>query len=371
MRILLDYRPALRQRTGVGQYVHQMASAMQSQLRGDESLTLFSSSWADRLDRASVPGARIRDVRLPVRLLNLAWHRLEWPPVERLAGRADIAHSSHPLLMPARRAAQVVTIYDLDFLDHPERTRAEIRRDYPSLAAAHARRADLVVVISRHTAAAVAARFGIGGERVVICRPGAPDWAPRAQPAVAGPILFVGTIEARKNLPALVAAYEEVVSRRPDAPPLVLAGGHVEGSGAILAGVARRERLRGRVSHPGYVTDAERQELYRTASMLVLPSFEEGFGLPALEAMQMGVPVVASRRGALPEVLGEAGTLIDPEDTAELARAIESLLEDPGLRIAHVASGLEQAREFSWRASAGRLLEAYRELLARRRSLRA
>ena len=354
VRILLDYRPALRQRTGVGQYVHEMASALQPQLSSHERLTLFSSSWADRLDPAVVPGAQTRDLRVPVRLLNLAWHRLEWPPVERLAGRADIAHSSHPLLMPSSEAAQVVTIYDLDFLDHPDRTRAEIRRDYPSLAAAHARRADLVVVISRHTAAAVAARFGIGGERVVICRPGAPDWAPRVQPAAPGPILFVGTIEGRKNLPALFAAYEEVVSRRPDAPPLVLAGRHVEGSAAILESVGRREMLRG-----------------RKASMLVLPSFEEGFGLPALEAMQMGVPVFASRRGALPEVVGEAGTLVDPGNTADLARAIESLLADPGLRLAHAAAGLERAREFSWRASAGRLLDAYRELLTKRRSLPA
>src|SRR5215212_3938312 len=99
-------------------------------LRTGESLILFSSSWKDRVDSHILPGATVVDVRVPVRVLNLAWHRLEWPAVERFAGSVDVAHSSHPLLLPShRRAVKVVTIYDLDFLDHPGRTRAEIRRD--------------------------------------------------------------------------------------------------------------------------------------------------------------------------------------------------------------------------------------------------
>ena len=120
VRILLDYRPALRQRTGVGQYVHELAAAMLPRLRPGESLVLFSSSWKDRLEPHRLPGASVVDVRVPVRVLNLAWHRLEWPPVERFAGAVDVAHSTHPLLLPSRhRAVKVVTVYDLDFLDHP------------------------------------------------------------------------------------------------------------------------------------------------------------------------------------------------------------------------------------------------------------
>ncbi|MGH9311270.1 MAG: glycosyltransferase family 1 protein, partial [Vicinamibacterales bacterium] len=165
VRILMDYRPALRERTGVGQYVHELASALGRQLTSTDSLTLFSSSWKDRLPSGVVRGATTVDLRLPVTALNAAWHRLGWPPIERLAGPVDIAHSSHPLLMPARAAAQVVSIYDLDFLDHPERTRAEIRRDYPALAGDHARRAALVVVISAHTAQQVEARLGVGRDR--------------------------------------------------------------------------------------------------------------------------------------------------------------------------------------------------------------
>src|SRR5207247_468409 len=131
--------------------------------------TLFSSSWKDRLPPGRAPGARLIDAKVPVRILNLAWHRLGWPPIERFAGPLDIAHSDHPLLMPARAAKQVVTVYDLDFLDHPERARAEIRRDYAALAAPHARRAALVVTISAFTATEIERRLGVPRERIVIC----------------------------------------------------------------------------------------------------------------------------------------------------------------------------------------------------------
>ena len=367
VRILLDYRPALRQRTGVGQYVHELAAAMQPGLRAGESLVLFSSSWKDRLAPDALPGAGVVDARVPVRLLNLAWHRLERPRVERLAGPVDIAHSTHPLLMPAgRRAVKVVTVYDLDFLDHPGRTRAEIRRDYPALAARHARRADLVVVISEHTARQVESRLGVRPDRIVLCRPGAPSASAPIRTDGAGPIVFVGTIEPRKNLPTLFAAYEQLVARRPAAPRLILAGGAVEQSPRILDDLRTRTSIAPRVEYRGYISDAERQSLYASASMLVLPSFQEGFGMTAVEAMQAGVPVVASTGGALPEVVGSAGITIDPADAAGFAEAMERLLDNPAERQRRAEAGREQAKLFSWTASGARLLDAYREAWARR-----
>jgi glycosyltransferase involved in cell wall biosynthesis len=366
VRIVLDYRPALRQRTGVGHYVHELAAAMQAQMPPADSLVLFSSSWKDRLGSTAVPGADRFDGRVPVRLLNFAWHRLEWPPVERFVGPVDVTHSPHPLLMPAAHSAQVLTVHDLDFLDHPGRTRAEIRRDYPALAASHARRADLVVVNSEHTAEAVRNRLGVPDARVVVCRPGAPpSRVAREQTPHTGPILFVGTIEPRKNLPTLFAAYDRVVTGRPDAPPLLLAGRSVEQSAAILHALAARRTLAGRVRYLGYVSDDERDQLYLDASMLVLPSLEEGFGMTAVEAMQAGVPVIAASRGALPEVVGDAGALVDPTDESALAAAIEHLLANPAQRVARAEAGRVRARLFTWKASAARLLDAYRETVAR------
>ena len=216
VRVLIDYRPALRQRSGVGEYTHQLVKALLTAFPMDAprralELTLFSSSWKDRLEpsQPDLAGAAVVDRRVPVRVLNLAWHRLGWPPAEALTGRAfDVTHSLHPLLLPSRAAAEVITIHDLNFLTHPERTQAEIRRDYPALARDHARRADGIVVPSRFTAGEVEARLGVPPDHISVCSPGAPDWTPRGGPPPdGGYVLFFGTLEPRKNVGALLDAY--------------------------------------------------------------------------------------------------------------------------------------------------------------------
>ena len=144
---------------------------------------------------------------------------------ELLTGQQfDVVHSMHPLLLPARHAAQVVTIHDLNFLRHPERTRAEIRRDYPALAREHAHRADRVIVVSAFTAADVVRLLDVPMDRISICSPGGPAWRPRESAPAGGYLLFFGTLEPRKNLGALLDAYTELADRRPDLPELVLAG---------------------------------------------------------------------------------------------------------------------------------------------------
>jgi hypothetical protein len=125
LRVLIDYRPALRSRSGAGEYTHELASALLARSVADPThplaVTLFSSSWKDRLEKTpELCGAARVDRRIPVALLNFLWHRLEWPAAESLAhADFDLVHSSHPLLLPTRRAAQVITIHDLDFLAHP------------------------------------------------------------------------------------------------------------------------------------------------------------------------------------------------------------------------------------------------------------
>jgi glycosyltransferase involved in cell wall biosynthesis len=362
--ILIDYRPALRQRTGVGEYVHGLATSLAARLDRGDSLTVFSSSWKDRLARSSVPGAHHVDARIPVRLLNLGWHRLEWPPVEWLAPPRDIVHSLHPLLIPSRSAAQMVTVHDLYFLDRPEHASAEIRRDYAALAQTHVRRADGVMVNSKYTGRQVVERFGVDAARVSVCYPGRPSWSPRTEPSRPGPILFLGTVEPRKNLARLVEAYAAVLNRHPDAPDLVIAGRTLMSREEILRAAKSSGPDEARVKFLGYVDEHERQRLLREASMLVLPSLEEGFGIPALEAMTLGIPVVASDRGALPEVVADAGILVNPEDVRGLADAIERLLADANLRRSLSATGIERAKHFSWDTSAAVLYDAYRAAVA-------
>lgn len=358
--MLLDYRPALRERTGVGEYVHEAARHLVATAPPAEALVLFSASWRDRLTPGVIPGATVIDRMVPVSLLNFAWHRLAWPPVERLTGsRFDVVQSMHPLLIPSRHAARIVTIHDLDFLDHPERAEREIRRDYPTLARSHAARADQIVVNSRHTADAVTTRFGIHPSRISLCPPGAPSWPRRgAEPTTGGCVLFLGTVTARKNPRALVDAYERLLARNPTPPPLALVG-RVADDASDLADRVRRAPLAGHVELPGYVDEAARRDWFRRALVFVLPSHAEGFGIPVLEAMAAGVPVIASNRGALPEVVGGAGRLIDPDDPDALAAALAEILGDRSIRARMADEGYRRAQQFSWAGTAATLREAW------------
>jgi glycosyltransferase involved in cell wall biosynthesis len=367
VRILLDYRPALRERTGVGEYAHQMASALVRAAVNDR-ITLFSSSWKDRLTADAVPGADAVDRKVPVSILNFAWHRLGWPHVELMGAHADVVWSMHPLLMPARNAARVVTIHDVYFLDHPEATVREIRRDYAALSADHARRADGVIVVSEYTGEQVARRLGVAPGKISVCPNGAPSWDPRPAPTPGGPILHVGTVEPRKNVAAVVNAYFELVRNVTDAPPLVFAGRIEQHAVLTFNGNARVHD--DRVKYLGYVSESERRRLYREASMLVVASDDEGFGLPALESMTLGIPVVAVARGAIPEVVGDAAVLVDEKDPARLpsafAAAMQRVLVDAELRFELRRRGLERSRLFNWDRSAAAAREALSAAVARR-----
>jgi glycosyltransferase involved in cell wall biosynthesis len=373
VRILLDYRPALRQRTGVGEYAHELAQAVVANAAGklDPSLdvVLFSASWKDRLNPAVIPGATAADRQIPNQVLNFAWHRLGWPPVEMLApGPFDVVHSFHPLLIPSRRAAQVVTIADLDFLDHPERTVREIRRDYPRLAAAHANRADHVITISEATARDAHERLGVPRDRITVCTPGAPAWNRRENEPADGCVLFLGTLDARKNLEVLLDAYERVLARAGDVPPLVLAGKPTD-SARELTARASQGALAGHVELPGYVDDETRQRLYHRALIFVMPSHTEGFGMPVLEAMTVGVPVVVAERGALVEVVPQnVGRHFDPGSAEQLAANLTELLANRAARDQMREAGWQQAAHFSWRASAQQLRDAWQRAIARKAS---
>ena len=388
MRVLIDYRPALRERTGVGEYTHELVKALATAIDPKTlDLTIFSSSWRDRLvlDEPGLRGVRAVDRRLPVRLLNVAWHRLGWPSAEALTGRTfDVTHSPHPLLLPSRAAAQVITIHDLSFLDARDASRHDVRRDYPALVHAHAVRADRIVVSSRYAAGEIERRLNVPREKIALCPPGAPDWPARTAAPAPGYVLFVGTLERRKNVGALLDAYERLLARPPKhavdtdgraegrperartLPDLILAGKATASSGVWLERIGRPP-LRGVVRHLGYVDAGSRRALYEGARLLVLPSFEEGFGLPVLEAMTIGVPVIAARRGALPEVVGNAGPMIEPDDPEELAAAIEHLLEDQAFAADCVSKGLARSREFRWNDTVARMMDVYRVAIEHRR----
>ncbi len=212
MRILVDYRPALRARTGVGEYIHQLVRAYTAthhdECRGLHEL-VEGPARAHARRRAAAPGSSTAECRCGAQLslasASSGRRSRRWP------GRVDVVHAAHPLLIPSRHAAQVVTIHDLFFLDHPERVRDEIRRDYPALAPAHARRADAVITSSRATQRLIVERLGVPADRIYCCPPGAPAWktlgrAPNVPPD--GYVLFLGTLEPRKNVGVLLDAFD-------------------------------------------------------------------------------------------------------------------------------------------------------------------
>ena len=372
MKILVDYRPALRERTGVGEYMHQLVRSYAAV--HDDAVSVFTASWKDRPDpdTANQLAAAVIDRRIPGRVLNLLWHRLGWPPIEMLAGATDVVHAAHPLLIPARRAAQVVTFHDLFFLAHPEQTRAEIRRDYAALAADHARRAHAIVTPSQYTKDLVVSQLGVAAARIHVCPFGAPSWRALGQAPNTprdGYFLFVGTLLARKNVGALLDAYGALRRRFPSAPRLVLAGAATPDARPWLSRLAS-EPLRGHVEHLGYVADGQRERLYAGARALLMPSLDEGFGVPALEAMSAGVPVIVSNRGSLPEVVGDGGTLLDPADVNGFADAMERNVRDDAWAAAQGLAGLTRARSFTWEATARRLRRAYLDAVARRKESR-
>ena len=207
--------------------------------------------------------------------------------------------------------------------------------------------------------------------------------------------MFFSTLEPRKNVGGLLDAYERLLMRhdprvaphglmRDDprvvpyygrnasvgdnlqvVPPLVLAGKATADAQPWLDRISRPPLL-GKVRHIGYVDAGDRRALYEGARLLVQPSFDEGFGMSVLEAMSLGVPVVASSRGSLPEVVGDAGPLVDPDQPADLAHAIARVLDDDAFASACVEKGLTRARAFRWDATAHRVYDMYREAINRR-----
>jgi glycosyltransferase involved in cell wall biosynthesis len=366
----LDVRPSLSQPTGVGTYVLALAERL-PRLAPDDRFHLFSASLKERYPaRAWAPNVRLVDRRLPVHGLNAAWNHLAWPPLDRLVGASlDLVHSPTPLLIPARRGKRIVTVHDLFFFKHPDLVEGEARRDYVSLVRDHVRRADGVVCVSQYTAAETRRLLDVPAEKIAVTPHGV-DPAYREPPSDGevdetlrrlrlprGGILYVGSSEKRKNLVTLVMAYMTLARRRP-LPPLVLAG---PGSDWAQAG----SRVGPQIVATGYVDKPDVRALMAASSMLILPSLEEGFGLPVVEAMAAGLPVICSSGSALAEVAGDAACLVDPHDVNGFAHAAERLLDDRALAAEMRRRGRERSLRFDWRDTAARTLAFYRQVLGR------
>jgi glycosyltransferase involved in cell wall biosynthesis len=261
-----------------------------------------------------------------------------------------------------------VTIHDLAFLKWPALLTAQSRRYYGQVARA-VRSAERVIAVSARTRDDLIELVDAPAHRIDVVyeaadarfRPADAEAVAAVRARLALPeryFLFVGTREPRKNLRRLLAAYARLADQ-PGSPDLVIAGrrGWLEED---LEGLAARIGIRPRVRFPGGVADEELPALYTGALGFVFPSIYEGFGLPTLEAMACQTPVIASRGGSLPEIVGDAALLVDPFDVAGFAGAMGRLWREPSLRQEMVERGRARARQFSWRRAAEETLDVYR-----------
>jgi glycosyltransferase involved in cell wall biosynthesis len=278
---------------------------------------------------------------------------LDLPRVLRRLG-ADLAHFLYAI-PPGYRGTSVVTIHDLSFEHLPDVMGLKDRLLFKTQVPRSARRADRVLTGSEWTKRDLLERYGLSEERIVVTPYGVdPAFRPDGPRSEGHYALFVGAIQPRKDPLTAVEALALVNSDL----RLLLIGPEKLGAGRVREAVDRLG-LGQRVEWKGHVGTDELARLYRGAAVLVFPSRYEGFGLPVLEAMACGTPVVATTAGAIPEVAGEAAVLVDPGDAAALAGGIERALAD---RDRLVEAGLERARRYSWAQTAQETLDVYREL---------
>ncbi|HSF18145.1 MAG TPA: glycosyltransferase family 1 protein [Vicinamibacteria bacterium] len=294
-------------------------------------------------------------------------------PALELAHRLSLFHSQY-IAPPASFVPQVVTIHDILFETHPQLFVGAFSRRSVALIRRSARRARVVLTVSEYSRRAIIERYGLSNERVVVT-PNAVDptrYRPQsdiesdleARYGLRRPyVLNVGRLEPRKNLERLIRAFGRVRERIDPSLVLALAGDRDFGYETTLSEAARLRE--GAARWLGPVDDEDLPSLYRGATALAYPSLAEGFGMPVLEAMACGIPVLTSPRGALPEVAGDAALMVDPEDEEALAAGLEKIHSDESLRKGLIARGLARARGFDWEESARRTLAAYRVAVER------
>ena len=271
---------------------------------------------------------------------------------------ADLFHGLNQRLGPARHQHAVATFHDL-FVISGDYSTPEFRERFTTQARAAAERSDLIIAVSRFTALQVEQFLGVEPSRIRVIHHGARAVSPAAPSATSQQlILSVGAIQRRKNTVRLIEAFEQLEPGW----KLVLAGASGFDAQEAIQRIERSPRKHD-IEVLGYVPDSELEALYARAAIFAFPSLDEGFGMPILDAMSRGVPVLTSNVSAMPEVAGDAGLLVDPRDTASIFAGLRRMTTDSALREHLRQGGYQRAREFTWEKSVDATWKVYQELL--------
>lgn len=377
---LLSFAGSYRQ-AGVSRYIAELLRAFAA--GGDGAHEYLAYAGPERPPAGFAPGGGVRwrhsrlpTARAPVRI---AWEQAAGPVVAR-RDRLDLLHGPVNVLPLLAPCPGVITVHDLAFLAHPETHGAGRRRYLTLLTALSARRAARIIAVSAFTGDELVRRLRVPRRKIAVVHNAAdPAFRPLPADAVARfraerglperIVLFVGTLEPRKNLTGLLDAFARIA---PATDATLVVGG---GKGWLFDEIfARVERLglAGRIRFVGYLPEDELPLWYNAAEVFAYPSRYEGFGLPPLEALACGTPVVTSSASSLPEVVGDAALLADPADPAALAAALSRALGDPDLRARLRERGPRRAADFSWSRTAAATRAVYDAVLdeaaARRRT---
>jgi glycosyltransferase involved in cell wall biosynthesis len=380
VKIGIDVSLVAGERTGGGQYAYQLAVAL-ARSEGQHCYRLYPVFYYivhPDYPRAMLPQTRRMRVafrHLPPYLVQKLWHREAHARVkEWLLGNVDVVHSTS-FCVPdlSRRKRLVVTIYDVSFVTHPEFHLEENIQHCLAGTRLALERADAIVTISEHTRRDLVERMGARPDRIVVTPLAqGPDMAPVSDPGRLRAVrhhyrlpdrfvLFLGALEPRKNVARLIEAYSALPDILQRQFSLVIAGSKGWLSETIRDEVARRG-LSGRVRFIGYVRQEDIAALYSLATVFAYPSLYEGFGLPVLEAMACGTPVLTSNVSSLPEVAGGAALLVSPTDVGDIAEGLAQMLEDTAFTAKLSARGLEWVTRFSWDRCARETLAVYESL---------
>lgn len=308
------------------------------------------------------------------RPLRMMWRRGPWPPIEWWTGEIDLVWGPNYVVPPAKNAARVVMVHDLTAVHFPQMCTNDVQQ-VPALLRREILDGAWINTPSQAVADDVVETLDVDPHRVQAIHLGGPelvDASTRTERADRGRrfagvnsyLLSLGTIEPRKDIPSLVRAFNAIAPKRPDLH-LIIAGPDGWGVDDVRT-VIDASPYRSRIRRTGWLSDSERDDLLAGTSAFVYPSLLEGFGIPPLEAMAAGVPVVATRTGSLPEVLGEAAEWADPGDVESLIAAIENVLDDPEVASRLTAAGDQRLTHFSWDRSTDELISLFERACAAR-----
>ncbi|GAC1327721.1 MAG: glycosyltransferase family 1 protein [Chloroflexota bacterium] len=380
MRIAIDYSAAVNQKAGVGRLVRNQVLALAEVDPDNEYRLVYARPNSGSTPQ--FPRARNfarREVGLRERWLTILWHRAKMPvPADWFSGPVDLFHSPDFVLPPLRRARGILTVHDLAFLMRPECAHPRLRVYLEEVVPRSVRRADFIIADSENTRNDLVVLLGVPPTSIAVVPGGVEERFTAVTDAMtrsrvrrylgigeAPFILAIGVLEPRKNLNRLMDAFADL-KKRPGVPSdlkLLLAGG----KGWLFDGIFEHHAaspVRDDIVFPGFIPDELLPGMYSCAEVFAFPSLYEGFGLPILEAMACGTPVVASRASCLPEVAAGAAVLIDPASADSLADGLYRTLIEPDLRADLIARGRERAAQYTWRAAAERLLDVYRRVAA-------